>query len=440
MASIVLNGPVIRDGEHNLVLRDALFHSPEDRYYTDGDYHTVEVGIREGQYTSWIGTWGGSRQYAQGGVPISILNDGRNDMRLKANQVIVIRVTCVGVPGTIEGAKVNFRLGRVGGRDGPVKPLVDAGSSVGDANSRVAVAALERQVNTGGLSNWEDSVQLHDPVVLAATAAFHGRLQIDDSVTMSLQRYIGNWVEVDGTPVAITSDGRTCTTSDGLVNSQGGETTTTPAGDLLYSVYLNRDGRLRMSLTSPSSYLGAYYLGTGLQEREWRFCGWAYLDSATQFNDSETVRLLCNYYNRVVKDLFLCPAYADDDAQTVYTETAVIWSRANSGNGSKIEFLSNAEDAAVLHGTASVYNSGNNTTELGIGVDDVTTPLRVGIHGGTTTGNIAIHYSDVLAVGYHRADLLVRVSAGTGTYIADDERYGGTADPPVTYISGQVLV
>ncbi len=442
MSEITLNGPVVRSDAHNVVLRDALIHSPEDLPTSPTDHHKVDIGVRDGEFTSWIGSLDLSTDVVEAATPRSVLNSDRLGMRLKAGQAIVTRVQAIGTPASLKGSRINFRLGRVGGRYGPKKPLVSSGADAEDPNARTALAALEAQINNA-LSEWEESIQLVDPVELAPTGHFGGRLQVDSTSEISLQRYISNWVEVNGEAVSIGADGLTVSTSDKLLEATGEVGSTSVSGGSLYHIYVGNVGavpQIRLSATGPTLHLGTYYLGTGPGADLWRFCGWAFYSDASEFVDSEIQRLLCNYYNRVLKDLYRTPGYADDNNQTTFTEANTAWVVANAGTENQVEFVSNAEDAVVIHATASVSNSGANTSELGIGIDSQASPDRVGIHGGTDIGNIALHYSEVLAVGWHTADMLTRVSGGTATYIADDDRNGAGVDPPVTYLSGQVLV
>lgn len=163
MATLTLNGPVVPAGTHNVVLRDAQLHSPTARAQASATYHVIEVGVREGVYTTWIGEWNQSTQKLDAATPTSILDANRLGMRLKEQQAIVVRITANGSPTSLVGTRINFRLALVGGRSGTAKPLVAAGSSVADPDSRVALAALEKQINLGGLSEWDDPVPLQDP-------------------------------------------------------------------------------------------------------------------------------------------------------------------------------------------------------------------------------------------------------------------------------------
>ena len=231
MSEIVLNGPVIAAGVHNVVLKDALLHSPDQRLSSPRDYYEIKIGIREGAFTSWVGTYDQSAQKVDAADPISILDIDRPGMRLKAGQAIVIKVKPEGTPDTLAGARVNFRLARVGGRDGPAKPLVSSGVAAADPNARTSLATLERQVNR--TAQWEESVQLVDPVAPAPSGAFQGRLQVDSVTQISLQRFGGNWVEVDGRPVSVSSDGLSLISTDELLEATGSVGSTAPSSSTL---------------------------------------------------------------------------------------------------------------------------------------------------------------------------------------------------------------
>lgn len=164
--SIDIDGPVIPADADNQVLRDAFFHSPIQRLVNVNAYHTIDVGVREGQYTDWIGTWDQSKQRVDGGAPTSILDVDRKGMRMVAGRALVVRVTITGSPTSLRGAAVTLRMALVGGRDGPAKALVAAGAKINDPTTRTAISALERQINTGGLAQWDETVPLMDPSTL----------------------------------------------------------------------------------------------------------------------------------------------------------------------------------------------------------------------------------------------------------------------------------
>ena len=437
MPSIVISGPTVKEGVHNVMLRAAKFHSPTDRTASATSYYTISIGIREGDYTDWIGSWDQSTQIATAAEPISVLDSGNTDYRLKEKQAVVVRIVSEGTPATLEGSRVNFRLARVGGRDGPAKPLVAPGVEVAEPDSKVALAVMQRQINQT-LSEWEESVPLRDPVPLVSSGTFQGRLQLDSATQISLQRYVGNWVDVDGEAVGITSDGLAVTTTDGLLTSSGGISATAAAATTLYYAYVDNTPLLRLSATAPSAHNGVYYLGTAAGARGWRFVGWAYTDATPNFTDSVVSRCVVNYYNREWKDLYTCPSYSDNDAQTTHTTAGVNWSQATGV--SRVNFVSNGEDAVVLHADGLVSNDGANSTDIGIGIDTTTDCSRAASSTTKTQNSIHVSFPDVHSAGVHTADLMVRVDGGTGTYVADRPRQGATADPAATYLSGQIAV
>jgi hypothetical protein len=169
-STITLDGPVVPSDADNQILKDALLHSPIDRFQSESNRYLIEVGVREGVYTSWVGSWDQSSQKVAAGTPTSILDTNRLGMRLKAGQVIVVRVTATGAPFSLRGCAVTLRLALAGGRDGRARPLVASNAQIQDSYTRTAVAALERQINTGGLAQWDESVALRDPAEIAGPA------------------------------------------------------------------------------------------------------------------------------------------------------------------------------------------------------------------------------------------------------------------------------
>lgn len=161
MAEATLNGPVIGTDKHNVVLRSALFASPAARAPNPTDYVKIEVGTARGAFFNLIGSWNQQTDRVNQQDPIELLDPDRINMRLSAGQILVVKLTTGGTPDTVQGAKVTFRLSLVGGRTGELKPLV-AGAQIADPATRDAIALLQRQINTGGLAEWDESVALVD--------------------------------------------------------------------------------------------------------------------------------------------------------------------------------------------------------------------------------------------------------------------------------------
>lgn len=436
MASITINGPVVATDTHNTVLREALFHSPLAREVSSTDYHVIEIGVREGAYTTWIGTWDQSGNKVNAASPLSILDEDRKGLRLKAGQAVVVKVTSTGTPASLEGSRITFTVALVGGRDGEAKPLVASGATVADPNTRVSLAALEKQINTGGLAEWDEPVQLQDPIALVVAGVFNGRIQRDSATQISLQRYGGGWIDIDGSPVAIPSAGFPCLSTAGLISNGGTPTATQPSSSTLYYVYVGsvEDGatQLRLCATAPTTYLGAYYLGASEAGRRWRFVGWVRTNSSTQFVDTTTDRLVVNYYNRLWKTILLRPAYSDGNTVTTYTTTSTTWTAANAGTGATASYIANGEDGILITAFSKCKSSGAAFTRIGIGDNSGSNCASAGEMFGTTDQSTSCTFSSVPAAGYRTIVLLVCVSAGTGTYFADQTRDGSATDPVKT--------
>lgn len=449
MAELTLNGPVIRGGVHNVVLKDAVLHSPRDLPRDFYDYSIIKIGVREGDYTTWIGTWNQSEQKVDAAAPVSVLDTSRKGMRLKEKQAVVVEVYSEGSPEKLDGARINFRMAQVGGHYDGAGPLVSGASRVEDIEVRSAVQAIERQVN-GRLSEWEEPVQLVNVVPPVMGGTFQGRLQRDSDTAISLQRYKGSRIEIDGESVGISSLGFSLTNTDALLASSGAIGTTAPSADTFYGVYAagplspGGGGQLRLCDTAPTLYNGIKYLGTDILERRWRFCGWVYLNSSKYFSDSDVERHVVNYYNRLRKRLYLCPDYTDDGSATAMTAiSSATWAQVNGGVGASVSFLSNGEDVVCLSAHLRGEQSGAIQFGIAVGIDGALSPetcATVLTAGATDRVYLSTdRYYEAGSAGQHTGEFLGVVSSGTVTVYADDVRFGGAFDPAVSYLIGHLM-
>jgi hypothetical protein len=420
----------------NEVLRGVSIYSGDDRARSATDYHVVRVGMKVSGNVEWLATWDQRSQAMREGEPLSILPASREGMRLPQDSVIVGEVTTIGFPTPLRGSSVDLDLSLTGGSTLGRRALVSLG-----ANSSRDVQTLADGVNTSGVAEKVVRIPLGEAREIPE-GAFQGRVQMDSTTQISLQRYGGNWIEVDGGLLALGSSGVTCLTTAGLLSSNGTLTSTAPSSSTLYYVYVGHVGDerplLRLSATAPSLHRGAYYLGNGEATRMWRFVGWVYLNASTQFSDDTTNRLVVNYYNRLLKPIELKPGYADDNAATTYTTTSTTWTPANAGTNATGSYISNGEDGVCIVAFSTASNSGANTTRIGIGENSAATAASSAAMVGTTIQEISCVYATVPAVGRRTVVLLVNVTAGTGTYLADGARTGGTSDPVLTGLYAQV--
>jgi hypothetical protein len=164
--------------------------------------------------------------------------------------------------------------------------------------------------------------------------------------------------------------------------------------------------------------------------------------TAGQTEDSSANRLVFNGapWNRVPRTVLTCPGYVDNNAQTNYTSTSTTFTAATfNGASGVVSFVSDGGYPSVpISADAQCVNSGANGTYVGIGFNSSTTPQAAAAQVGTTAAHINARSDQLPAVGYNTITLLIRVSAGTGTYSSDDSRGGGSADPRLTQLNGSV--
>lgn len=280
------------------------------------------------------------------------------------------------------------------------------------------------------------------------------RLSYTSTTQVTLLPRGGSLIEVNGEILDVGA-GIAYATSSNLINSTGGNASATPSSSTLYYVYLSNSlasyapSSLRLSTTAPTGLNGAsttatpddFYLATSGNGRNWRFVGLVYTNSSAQFVNTALRRFVASYYNRLNHSLFTSPAYSDGNTASSFTSASTSWARANAGTGSTIEWLSFGDEAMSLKVRSLAGNSGaGNATRIGIGIDSTTSARVEAAHnGGTTVISIAGDFDDLTpSPGYHYAEFLVNVSAGTGTYYVDDARNGASADPYTSYLSGTV--
>lgn len=308
-----------------------------------------------------------------------------------------------------------------------------------------ASAAANRKVTLGELR------------ALMAEHVAQVRLVYTGATDLGLVPHGGSLIEVNGEIVDVGS-GLYLLNTDNLISSTGADAGAAPAATTLYYAYVSNSlasfapGDLRLSATAPTGIHGGlslgtnpkgddFYLGTSGNARHWRFVGLVRTVGSSQFAFSDTQRLVASYYNRQPWQLLAVPAYADGNSATSYTTTSTTWARANAGTGNKVEWLSFGDECFSLLARSLCGNSGSgNATRIGIGYDSTTSARVEAAHNsGTAAISIAADYVYTPTVGYHYCELLICVSAGTGTYYADDARAGSAADPYLTYLMGVVM-
>lgn len=358
----------------------------------------------------------------KGAAPAPAAGDAAAGKYLKADG------TWATPPGSLD---INGLTAETAPADADAMPIYDASAT---ANRKVTLAEMRAYMA-------EHIVQTH--------------FRYGSTASVLLYPFTGSLIEVNGEIVDVGA-GFSRLSSANLITATGADAGAACGASTLYYAYVSNSqasfspSSLRLSTTVPTgihtgvtldgSYQDDFYLGTSGNARHWRFVGMCRTDGSTLFQDTVTQRLVASYYNRLAKPLLTCPGYSNGSSATSYTTTSTTWTRANGGTGSKIEWLSFGDEAVDLAAHGLVTNSGANTDYLGIGVDSTSSAVCEGnsYPGNTAWTTVSARWVSLPTVGYHYAELLIRVSAGTGTYYADDARGGASADPYATYLSGIV--
>lgn len=280
----------------------------------------------------------------------------------------------------------------------------------------------------------------------------HCRLEFNTTSTIILNAYEGHTITVNGEAVDLAS-AISCAKTDNRITSTGADAGAALSNSTLYYAYVSNSAAsafaldLRLSTVAPTlvSTSGLHYLGSSGNEANWRYVGMARTDASGNFASSLTQRFVISHFNKQPLHLYSAPGYQDDSTIDSWTAGNTTWAAANGGTGSKIEWLVDIVEASSFRlpvyvwAVATAANSGANNNRIGIGIDSTTNAKASATCTGTTAGTIACHWFDLLSAGYHAADLLVAVSAGTGTYFVDIDDLGGSDDSAAVYIAAWIM-
>jgi len=269
----------------------------------------------------------------------------------------------------------------------------------------VVRAGVTTGVNTGTLVGDVATLKAA-PTVLSP---IQGRIQVDSTTSISLQRYQGALIPINGANVTIPSAGVSLSNT-GLT-----------AGTLYYVYAFLSSGTLTLEAVTTTH---ATDTATGVEIKSGdatrTLVGMVYMGAGTPgtFVDSVTARTCLNWANRV--DLDMANAFS-----TSRTSAGnVSWSEINSEI--ELTFLTWASEAVGLFATGTSSNAtAGQATGTAIAVDTTNTPLAVSgftnVSGqGSLRGCIALSYVARLSEGKHFATLLALVSGGTATWVATD--------------------
>lgn len=206
----------------------------------------------------------------------------------------------------------------------------------------------------------------------------------------------------------------------------------------LYYVYLyNNAGTLTLE-TSTTGYVYQNNIRVKSGTATKRFLGWIYGSGANTCDDSVANRYLCNYYNRVRRELLKRPGYNDNNAVSSYSISSSTWVAVNGGTDATANFISNGEDAVYLCGQFQADPAASQVAAGAIGVDS-TTQAKALVNAGSgvrTSGSCG--WEERLTEGKHSCTLLGLSTSGTATFYADLGRFGDAADILGSYLHGNV--
>lgn len=289
------------------------------------------------------------------------------------------------------------------------------------------------------------------PRFAGPVSVFQGRLQRDSATQISLQRYTGDTVEVNGEAVSIGSSGLTRAVSDNRIAADGTDAGAALAVSTLYYVYIANSqasfspSSIRCSLQVPTLFNGVKYLATTGNGVNWRFVGWVRTDATGangNFVDNATDRLVVNYYNRREANILLTPGYVDDNALTSYNfAPSGGLAKIKGGTGDTGSYIANGEDNVEITAVSSLASQAGVSTYIGIGDNSATTAVAACWARGTNDQSISCSYDSVPAEGYRQVFLLAsNTGAGNSTIYADAARLGGSKDPYLTYLTATVMI
>lgn len=243
-------------------------------------------------------------------------------------------------------------------------------------------------------------------------------------------------------------------TVDNVMLADGTDSGVLAAGEVFYWVYLGSKAagayaaKLALCETPPSRDTdGILYLPGSTEHR---YVGAVWCTNAgggvANFADSPSERYVSNYYNRRRKSLFMCPGYADNNANTTLAVfNSATYAALLGGAGDFVGYIDNEEDAVELSAVFTTNGALTGALRAGISVTGVTfDPIGVASLPNLTLAlsSCAVSVSVPPGTGVVGRSLayLVAESSGTNvTFLADYARTGAAADPPATFIAGSVL-
>lgn len=285
------------------------------------------------------------------------------------------------------------------------------------------------------------------PAILT-TPDFFVRLQVDSTTQLSIKRYKGQTIEVNGERVAVGSSGFTLLNTANLISATGMDSGGAPAVTTLYYCYVSNSQAsfaalgILLSATAPVLVNGVYYLGNSGNALNWRFVGWVYTISnggTVNFEDSITNRLCVNYYNRRPSSIYLTPAYANASGFTNYNFAPSNYAKINGGTGDTGSYIANGEDNVDLQAVGTIASQVGVDSAIGIGDNTATSAVVAAVSKGNNDVPLSCRYNSTPSVGFRNVYLLMyNPGIGNDTVYSAGPRGGSAVSPALTYLTAVV--
>ncbi len=189
--------------------------------------------------------------------------------------------------------------------------------------------------------------------------------------------------------------------------------------------------------TTPASAIGSQddvpVLGSDAMQL---LLGTIYTTGTASIEDSRANRYVGNLYHQQPRPLYLCPSYSDNNATGSYSVTATSLSAISGGQANFVVPWNGGFAAAATQwcfDPAVGYQAIN-----GLGCDSTSTAVASNVAAASTRNAYPLSKRAQFARGRHYWAMLACVTGGTGTIYSDLARFGGSSDPPMTYLDGEV--
>lgn len=160
MSTYTIPGPAVSGNVY--VIRSATLTSETLRSKNRSDGHRVRVGMRDGEYASWWGTWDQGDNDLSAGTPRELLEPSIKGRRIKDKQQIVVEIQRTGSPASISDCEVTVVLEVRGGTSASDGPILTGAASVDDPATRDVLSSTRAQLNRSGIFERRISIPLRD--------------------------------------------------------------------------------------------------------------------------------------------------------------------------------------------------------------------------------------------------------------------------------------